>query len=290
VTDLRATVAVKEDEVTFEEARFSIFGGAWSLAGTRARLAPVDRPFALAAKAEGVQVDRALAAWTTQKALTGRLDLQVALAGKGETTEALLKALDGTVEGKLLDGVFLGKDLVSEVSDPLVRAIPSLRRRAGSVGTTSLGKVVPFSLRVRQGRAAFQEPMEIKSQDFTATVRGSAGLDGDLDLPVNLRLGAGVVSELSGGRVRLKVPIPVTFVLKGKAWSPRLSELDVGPAVKSIAGALGVQAIGKALGTGPGGADGDAAAARKKAAEDADAARKKLEQDARKALKKLFGG
>jgi AsmA protein len=290
-TDLRATVTVKADQVTFEEGRISIWDGSLDFAGTQAQLAPADRPFTVSARAERIQAAGALAVWSDQKVISGLLDAEVHLAGKGETVGAIMRALDGTIEGKLVDGVFLGTDLIAEISGPLAKAVPALKRKAPLGGTTSLGKLVPFSLRIQGGRALLQKPLQVEERDVTATVRGSVGLDGELDMPVALALRPAAVAELSGGRARLQEPLPFTFTLEGKAWSPRIARLDVAPAAKMVAGSLGIQALGKALGLGaptetgkgPAGETGGQAAGK------SDDAKKQLEQDAKKALRKLFG-
>jgi AsmA protein len=285
VTDLRATVTVKEDDVTVEEGRLDVWAGRLDLSGTRARLAPPDRPFTLSARAEGVQVASALSTWTDRKVLEGRADAVVRLSGKGETGDQIRAALDGTIEGTLRDGVFHGADLVAGVSEPLVKAVPSLQGRLARTGKTSLGKVVPLSLRIQGGRALLQKPLEIEDRGATATVGGAVGLDGELDMPVQLSLPPAVVSELTGGKARLQAPLPFAFTLQGKAWSPRLAGLDVGPAARRLGETLGVEALGKALGLR--GTSPDATKAPVK--EEADAAKKKLEKDAKKLLKGLLG-
>ena len=110
LSDVRVTVALKEDEVTVEEGRLGIWDGVCSVAGTQARLAPADMPFKLVAKAERIAVEGALGAFTDKQVLTGRIDAEVKLSGRGEDTDRILKALDGTIEGRLVDGVFHGKD------------------------------------------------------------------------------------------------------------------------------------------------------------------------------------
>ncbi len=294
---MRARAVVKEDQIDLEEARFGIWAGTIDLAGTQVRLAPADHPFRLKARAAQVQLADLLAAFTDQKVAEARLDAEVQLTGKGEGTDAILKALDGTLDGKLLDGVFRGKDLVASVMDPVVKAIPSIQGRVTRGGTTSLGKVLPFSLRIQGGKALLQRPIEVVDRGSTLTVQGTFSFDGELDMPATLSLAPDVVAELTGGKARPGAPLPFAFRLVGKAWSPRLAGLDVGPAVKSLAQSMGAQAIGRVFGhqrdpqpAAREGVEEEAAAAKQRAKEEADAAKRKLEQDAKKALKKLLGG
>jgi AsmA protein len=237
-----------------------------------------------------VQVGSAIATWTDKKVLTGRLDADVRLSGKGGSADAIKRALDGTVEGTLADGVFHGTDLIAEITGPLAKAVPALRQKAGGGGSTSLGKLVPFSLRIQGGQALLQKPLEIEQRDATMSVRGSVGLDGELDLPLTLALSPVAVAELSGGRAKLQSPLPFIFTLKGKAWGPRLAGLDVKPAAKTLVETLGVQALGKALGLGGAGPAGQPVDAQSQPVKDkAQDAKRKLEQDAKKALKGLLG-
>jgi AsmA protein len=307
VSDLHARVVVKEDRVTLEEGRLGIWSGVLDLAGSQVRLGPPDRPFELAARVQRVQLGALLAAFTDQKVAEARLDAEVRLSGRGEGTDAILKALDGTVDGTLLDGVFHGKDLVAAAMEPVVTAAPWLGGRVTRGGSTSLGKAVPFSLRIQAGRAVLQRPIGVVDRGSTLTLQGSFSFDGELDLPATLSLAPVRVSELTGGRARLDSPLPISFTLAGKAWNPRLAGLDVKPAVAVLAKALGARAIGKALGLEAGGPqaeapgaveagapakdrlDEDAAAAKKRAQDETDAARKKLERDASKALKRILG-
>jgi AsmA protein len=259
VTGVHAAVKVEEDRVTLGEARFGLWSGTVRLDGTQVRLAPADRPFQLKARAEGLQLGALLAAFTDKKVAEGRLDAEAQLAGKGEGSAAILKSLDGTVEGKLLDGLFHGKDLEAEVVEPLARVVPSFRGSATRGGTTSLGKEVPFSLRVQGGRALLQRPLEVTTRRSTLTAQGSFSFDGDLDLPSRLALSPAAVTELTGGKVRLDAPLPFAFKLEGKAWSPRVTGLDLAPALKALT------------------------------AKQVDATRKSLEDEAKKALQRLIG-
>ncbi|HSN14174.1 MAG TPA: AsmA-like C-terminal region-containing protein, partial [Anaeromyxobacteraceae bacterium] len=282
MTDVRVAVAMKEDEVTVQEGRLGLWEGVLSVAGTRARLAPADMPFDLVAKMERVSVESALAAFTDKKVLSGRLDADVKLSGKGEDAEKIKKALGGTIEGKLLDGQFHGKDLIGEVTGPIVKAIPALRTKVTTGGTTRLGKVLPVSLRVHDGKADFQKPLEFEDRGATIKAQGGFTLDGEMDMPVTLTLSPAAATDLTGGKAKMDEPLPFGFKLVGKAWSPRPAGLDVMPAVKVIGAKLATAAVGKALGA-------PAEAAKEKAAEKVQDATKALQEGAAKKLKGLFG-
>jgi AsmA protein len=306
LTAVRAKLELKEDQVTFTEGRFGIWSGTVDLAGTQARLAPADRPFKLKARIEQVQLAALLAAFTEKKVADARLDAEVALAGKGEGSGAIMKALDGTIEGKLQDGVFHGKDLVAEVMAPVVKAVPSLKGNLSRGGTTSLGKLLPFSLRVQGGQARLQRPIEVTDRGSTLSAEGAFGFDGELDMPTTLALSPAAVADVTGGKARVDRPLPFAFKLEGKAWNPRITGLDVQPAVRTLAESVGLQALGRALGLpaspaapaaggAPAPAGGapataaDPAAAKQRAREEADAKRKELEKAGEKALKGLLG-
>jgi AsmA protein len=291
LSDVRVAVVLKEDEVTVEEGRLGLWDGVLSVAGTQARLAPADMPFKLVAKAERIAVEGALGAFTDKKVLTGRLDADVKLSGRGEDTDRILKALDGTIEGKLVDGVFHGKDLIGEVAEPIAKAIPALGARITKGGTTKLGKVLPVSLRIQGGRALLQKPLEFQERGASFKVQGAFSFDGELEMPTTLTLSPGAVADVTAGKAKVDEPLPFSFKLAGKAWSPRLAGLDVVPAVKVIAAKLGAAALGKALGlqgTPQEAAQEKAAVVKEKAQEKAQDAAKSLEKSAAKKLKGLF--
>ncbi len=291
LSDVRVTVLMKEDEVTVQEGRLGLWDGVLSVAGTQARLAPADMPFTLAAKVERVAVEGALAAFTDKKVLTGRLDAEVKLSGRGEDTDRILKALDGTIDGKLRDGLFHGKDLIGEVAEPIVKAIPALGSKVTKGGATKLGKVLAVSLRIEDGRALLQKPLEFEERGASFKVQGAFAFDGELEMPTALTLSPEAVAGLTGGKAKVDEPLPFSFKLVGKAWSPRLSGLDVMPAVKAIAAKLGAAALGKALGlegTPQEAAKEKAAEVKEKAQEKVQDATKALKKDAAKKLKGLF--
>ena len=158
-------------------------------------------------------------------------------------------------------------------------------------GATKLGKVVGVSLRIENGRALLQKPLEFEERGASFKVQGAFAFDGELEMPTALTLSPEAVAGLTGGKAKVDEPLPFSFKLVGKAWSPRLSGLDVMPAVKAIAAKLGAAALGKALGlegTPQEAAKEKAAEVKEKAQEKVQDATKALKKDAAKKLKGLF--
>jgi AsmA protein len=256
-------------------------------AGTTLRLAHPQEPFKVVTKLKNVQADQALALFSGKKVLSGALDADLQLDGPGFGHPALLKSLSGTLQGKLRDGTFHGKDLVASAAGPLAGKLPFARKVAEG-GTTSLGKEVPFSVQIANGVARLAKPLQFDTGQGKVELQGGVGLDGGLQMPATVALSPDTISRMTGGKVKLGAPVPLGFTLAGPAWSPRLEGLSVDAAAKSIASQAATGALGKALGLGAG--DGGKDAGGGSGQPSAKDAQKQLEDAARKKLKGLFGG
>lgn len=271
--DVVARIQVKGDDVVVEKGDASALGGTVSAAGTRMRLAHPNEPFQAKLQAKGVELEQALAPFTSRKVLSGKFDGDVDLSGGGRDTADLVKTLVGLLAGKVQDGAFHGKDLVAGVAGPLARALPFGGKEMKG-GTTSLGKELPFKLEFKEGRAQLSKPIRIARPDAELTLSGGFRLDGTLDMPVTVALSPQTVASLTGGRARPTAPVPVSFRLAGPAWSPTLSEMDLKPAVSAILKEAGSAALGKALGVPGASPEGKAQDVKKKAG---DEVKKRLE-------------
>ena len=275
--DVVARIRMEGDEVVVEKGDASALGGTVSAAGTRLRLAHPTEPFQAKLKAQGVELEKALAPFTSHKVLTGRFDGDVDLSGGGRDRADLVKTLAGLLAGKIQDGAFHGKDLVAGVAGPLARALP-FGGKVVKGGTTALGKELPFKIEFKDGRAELSKPIRITRPDAEVTLSGGFRLDGALDMPATVALSPQTVASITGGKARPSAPIPVTFRLTGPAWSPVLSDMALQPAVSAILKEAGSAALGKAIGVQGGTPEQAAREAQKKAAD-----------EARKRIERLFG-
>src|SRR5205085_4279668 len=111
-----------------------------------------------------------------------------------------------------------------------------------------------------------------------------------------------LISSITGGKASVSSPVPVAFKLGGPAWNPEFTNLDLGPAVQTIAKSAGSALVGRFVGGAAGakaqeiiGGGTDKAkqeaenAARQRAQQEADKQKRRLEDEAKNRLKGLFG-
>src|SRR6266446_1318482 len=180
LTDIVADVIVQEDHVRINTAQLKAFGGTVNAGGTEMKLAHPEEPFHLVTKLESVGVESLLALSGTHKILTGKFNGGIDIRGAGD----LEKTLAGVLEGHVLDGAFLGKDIVASVTGPLAKALPfGLAGKTGEGGKTSLGKDLPFGVTIEKGVARLKEPLKVSRPEAEMTFSGGLRVDGTLDLP-----------------------------------------------------------------------------------------------------------
>ena len=294
LTDIVADVVVQEDHVTLNTAQLKAFGGTINAAGTELRLAHPKEPFHLVTKLNDIGTDGLLALVTDRKLLAGKFNGGLDFRGAGD----LEKTLAGVVEGKVMDGVFFGKDIIGSVVGPLAKALPlGLAGKVTEGGKTTLGKELPFGITVENGLARLKNPIRISRPEAEMTFTGGLKVDGTLDLPGTVALSPDTIANITGGKVKPANPIPVRLRLIGPAWSPSVADLDLKPAVEQIMKEGGAALLGRKLGVDPSKAQQVAQAkagqvqedAKKRAEAEAAAQQKKLEDEAKSKLKGLFG-
>jgi AsmA protein len=276
LTDIVADVVVQEDHVKINTAQLKGFGGVVNASGTEMKLAHPEEPFHLVTKLESVGVDSLLALSSTHKILTGKFNGGIDIRGAGD----LENTLAGVLQGHVLDGAFLGKDIVASVTGPLAKALPfGLAGKAGEGGKTSLGKDLPFGVTIEKGVARLKEPLKVSRPEAEMTFTGGLRVDGTLDLPGTVALSPGTIAAITGGKVKPANPIPVKLRLVGPAWSPSVVDLDLKPAVDQIMKEGGAALLGRALGVDSGSAQ---QAAEQKAEQVQQDAQKRAQAEAKK--------
>ncbi|NBD09682.1 AsmA family protein [Corallococcus silvisoli] len=318
LSNVTGVVKMVDDLITVEKFSTGIYGGKVVADGTTIRLGPVPeaRPFSAKVQVQGLEVAQALAARTPKQVLTGKFNGNVDVQGVGYTPDKLQQTLLGGISGNLLEGTFLGKDLVSSVTGPLSKALPFASKALKGGDVTSLGGDLPFSVTIKNGVAQLSKPITWTRPEAAMSFDGGIKLDGTLDLTGGVSLTPATIHALTLGKVTTTEAIPVGLKLAGKAWSPDVTGVDVKPAATTLAKLAGAALAGSLLGEkgkivqdvitgGQDKAKAEAEAKRQELEARANEERKKLEEQARaeqekakqraseeakKKLKGLFGG
>lgn len=286
------------DTITLDRFSCGAMGGSINASGSKVSLGPAKMPFDAHLKLKGIEISQALAAaGKSPKWVTGSFNGTIDLAGTGTDKENLVKALVGEVQGNLVNGTYLATNLINTAAEPLVKALPFVAKyTAVGANTTSLGNDIPLALKIENGVALLKQPIQVNRPEGDVKMEGGVGLSGELALATLVSLSPSMVSQLTHGKVTPKDPVPLAFKLVGPAWSPRVTGLDVRPAVKSLlaqAAAGGLRSLfGGNKSATPAQAqqalDNPKAAAEDQARKHAEDVRK-LEEEAKKKLKGLFG-
>jgi AsmA protein len=237
------------DEITLETLRAGAYGGSITGDGTKIALGPSKRPFEVKLGTRNIELGELLARGNpAKKALAGIFNGDIALKGVGYEVENLEQTLAGVIQGSLVNGSLLGTDVVSAVSEPLAKALPFASKALKTEGVTRLGGELPFGLTIENGIAKLKKPIQIQRPQAALFFDGGISLTGDLNLAGTVALTPQSVSAITLGRAAVKEPIPIAVKLTGPAWKPRLSEVDVKPAVTAIAQQAGAAVAEKVIG------------------------------------------
>ncbi|NNC06167.1 AsmA family protein [Corallococcus exiguus] len=288
LTHVTGVVKMVDDLITVEKFSTGIYGGKVVADGTTIRLgpAPAARPFTAKVQVQGLEVAQALAARTPKQVLTGKFNGNVDVQGVGYTPDKLQQTLLGGINGNLLEGTFLGKDLVSSVTGPLAKAVPFAKAlKSGDV--TSLGANLPFSVTIKNGVAQLSKPITWTRPEAAMSFDGGIGLDGTLDLTGGVSLTPATIKTLTVGKVTPTEAIPVGLKISGKAWSPEVTGIDVKPAATTILKLAGGAALGGLLGEKGKAVENIITGGQDKAKAEAEAKRQELEARANEEKKKL---
>jgi AsmA protein len=248
-----ADADVVDDQLNLKRFSLDAVGGQLRGDGTTVRLAPADHPFDLKLSARGLELGQVLTFGGKGKAFAGTFDGAVALTGRGTTATTLEKTLNGTIDGHLKNGTFLGADLVSAVADPLAKVLPfptnlqQVRQQVGRGAQTPLGNV-DLAMTVHDGVARLNKPLVVDTPAAVIDLGGGIDLSGNLDLAGTVALTPSTIESLTGGKVKPPDNIPLALTLRGPAWAPQIAGLDVRPAALALAKLAGGSALQSLLG------------------------------------------
>lgn len=272
-----AQVRVRDGTLRLEEARFRIYGGQVSAAGSEAEIWRGSPPFDVRLEAKDLDVARALAAETDKPSLlAGKGNLDLHLQGTGLEREALERHLQGAWSLSMLEGRVVGPDLRQSILGSFA-AIPGMQPSRLSAERAIRDLVGTFE--VRDGKMHLEEPLTLNLGGGRLELGGAVGIFGELFLDGAYHVPPADVVRLSGGRCQATEPLAVPVALSGSPSSPSVrSDASVAAALaKTCLASAAEGAVDSLLGEGTG----------QRAREQVGAAQQEAEQKAKEARESL---
>lgn len=209
------------------------YGGSLQLSGTKIDLSQATPRWTLRAKIRGIDL-----ASLPAHSFDGSFDSTTEARGTGSAWEAIRRTLSGESSVSLLHADWRKLNfeaaILSTVVDQL-RAVRLLAQPPKALPTgTKLGDVRQ-KLRIDDGWMNLEGPLKVRTTFGTATLEGRVALDQRLDLRAATQLPPSLLAELSGGKLKLKEPVPVKVSIAGTLSHPTVTSVDTSALAESIA-------------------------------------------------------
>jgi len=248
LTDVKAKVALAAGVLTLETLDAAAYGGRISGGGTRVNLAPREPTWKLAARMDGLDVAKALTAFSPGKPspVEGELDGTIGLDGAGVDWARVRDRLEGTVALSMPKGALTTTDLGDEVLGGLSKALAAMGKAgraekvAGAKGGRTEWKDLSAEFDVKDGWMRTRKPVAFGSGAGAVSLGGRLGLDGRLDLDGKVAVPKAALGSSAAGLplpATLEVPVALTGTLGKPSVGVRAGDALSG-AAKAHAGEL----------------------------------------------------
>jgi len=266
LSNLKAKATLSNGTLVLDDLTAGAFGGTIAGSGTKVSLAEKVPTWKLAAKLDGLDLEKTVTAFSGRSPLLGKLNGDIDVAGEGTDWGKMREGLVGLAALAVQNGELATTDLGDQVLGGVAKGLSAIgqggaAKKVGGVegGKTSFRDLTGDFL-VKDGALVAQKPVTFGSSTGDARLGGKIGLDGKLGLEgtvaVPKKVLAGVVSGLPLPE-KLEVPIGLGGTLQAPSVTVRADEV-----ARSL-----VKGQGKAV---------------------TDDARKKAEQEGRKAAEGLL--
>lgn len=257
---LRGKISLRDGVFTVDEGSFYLYDGTFRADGSRAEIWKGRMPFRGALNAEGVSIEKLVAAELGQTSpLLGKAKLHVDLSGVGTDRQDLERHLGGSWNLSIPDGKLSGLGISQAVLGDL-SSLPGFAERRLSKEEALRQLVAGFE--VKDGRMELQRPLALTLDGSPVVLRGAVGIFGELFLDGEYTVPAQRIAQLTGGKCNVDRDPVIPLRITGSAASPDIRP-DEGDLVVSLArGCLSGKAgelIDDLLGPGAAAKSGEAA-------------------------------
>jgi AsmA protein len=226
--DFKADLALDKGAFVVRQGSAKFFGGNVDAAGTRFDLSQALPTWNLKAKLQGVDLAKAMSAFTGVTALTGETSGVLDLDGAGVDWNALKKALTGQGALALKDGSLTTADLGGSVLGALAKGLQAVGKGGLAHQLTGDGKTsledLAASFTVADGALKLSRALSFTAPFGAANLGGKIGLGGELGLDGTATVSKEALAQVAGGSgIPLPSGLQVPLALGGTLTQPTVS-------------------------------------------------------------------
>lgn len=226
-TDVRGKARLAGGTLALQALDAAVYGGRVDAGGTEIALGAAEPSWKLDAALSGVDLAKALQAFSGAAPLQGKVTGKLAVRGRGTQWEKIRDGLTGLAALSLAEGALTTTDVGDEVLGALAQGLSAAgakgvaAKAGGARGGRTEIRDLAGSFRVRGGALEAEAPFAFDAPFGKVTLGGKVGLDGRLDL----RGVATVPRSALGGGVTRALPrtLEVPIGLQGTLGQPSVA-------------------------------------------------------------------
>jgi AsmA protein len=228
LSNLKAKATLSKGTLALDDLTAGAFGGKIAGSGTKVSLAEKVPTWKLAAKLDGLDVEKAVTAFSGRSPVLGKLNGDIDVAGEGTDWEKMRDGLVGVAALAIQNGELTTTDLGDQVLGGVAKGLDAIGKggAAKKVGGAQGGKTAFRDLsgdfKVKDGALVTQKPFTFGTSAGDARLGGKIGLDGKLGLDGTVVVPKKVLAGMVSG-VPLPEKLEVPVGLGGTLQSPSVS-------------------------------------------------------------------
>ncbi|MBM4282612.1 MAG: AsmA family protein [Deltaproteobacteria bacterium] len=240
MTNFKGALTMTRGGIRFDTLEFGFYGGTVTASGTNLDLPAEKTRYDLRVKAKDVDVGTFLSEQTgLGRLFKGRVSPNLELKGKGLAVGDFALTAEGPASLTFASLQVASLDLLGPLGAALKKTGKAGAFNAAAAAESKRGlQLSGFEALTRfvGGKMRLEKPIDADSPLGRVRIEGATGLDNTLDLKTTLNLSPAVVSQLTGGKVKVKDAVPVPMKVGGSWDKPQVTGIEVDKLLLAIVG------------------------------------------------------
>jgi AsmA protein len=247
MTNFTGVLTMTRGVAKFETLDFGLYGGTVTASGTLLDLPSEKTKYDLRLSGTDIDFGAVVAAHTPiGRIFKGTVSPKLQVKGRGLAPGDFAISADGPASLSFKQLVIGGLDVLGPIGDAMKAGKATgfnaaAAKRESGLTLSNFTALTEFM----GGRLRLQQPVEADTPLGRMRIEGTTGLDARLDLRSTLQLTPQTIATMTGGKVRVKDPVPVPMRIGGTWDKPQVSGVDVKALLAAVVGDAAKDVIDK---------------------------------------------